>query len=249
MDSPPPSGPSAAIVLGVGPDRGIGAQLCHRFAREGLHLFVGGRSLDKIEAVAKAIRQQGGMATAVLADATQETDIVRLFQAVEDAGLPLDAAIYNAGNNVNGDLATMESSLFESCWRVACFGGFLFGREAVRRMLPRGRGTVLFTGASASWRGVPKMYPFTAAKAGLRTFAQAMNKEYGPNGLHVGHVIVDGAVEGDRILKGKPYIAEMKGEEGLISIEGIVDAYWYLHTQHKQAWTFELDLRPFKEPW
>jgi NAD(P)-dependent dehydrogenase (short-subunit alcohol dehydrogenase family) len=236
-------------VLGVGPDRGIGAQLCHRFAREGLHVFVGGRSDDKVEAVAQAIRDRGCRATAVRADATQEADVVHLFQAVEEAGLDLEVAIYNAGNNMNGDLATMEASFFESCWRVACFGGFLFGREAVRRMLPRGKGSVIFTGASASWRGVPKMYPFTAAKAGLRVFAQAMNKEYGPQGLHVAHVIVDGAVEGDRILKGKPYIAEMKGEQGLVSIEGTVDAYWYLHSQHKQAWTFELDLRPFKEPW
>ncbi len=236
-------------MLGVGPHNGIGAALCRRFAREGMHVLVGGRTAEKVEDVAASIRASGGHAIAKATDATVEADVVALFAAAKEAGLQVQVAIYNAGNNVFGDLPSMEAKVFEDCWRVACFGGFLFAREAARTMAPVKRGTVIFTGASASMRGVPKMYPFTAAKAGLRAFAQAMAKEYGPQGIHVAHVIIDGAVEGDRILKGKPHIAEMKGDRGLLNIDAIVDAYWYLHQQHDQAWTFELDLRPFKEPW
>lgn len=237
---------TTALVIGVGPDRGLGAQLCHRFAAEGLHVVVAGRSADKLEAVAESIRAGGGSAEARVADATSESDVIALFDA---AGGALDLAIYNAGNNAPGRIVDMEAETFERAWRVGPFGGFLFGREAVRRMLPRGRGTLLFTGASASLRGRAGFGAFNAAKGGLRNLAQAMAKEYAEGGIHVGHVVIDGPIGGDKILKGLPEYAEQVGEEGLISIEGIVDGYVFLYRQPPRAWTFELDVRTSKERW
>jgi NAD(P)-dependent dehydrogenase (short-subunit alcohol dehydrogenase family) len=141
----------------------------------------------------------------------------------------------------------MEADLFERCWRVACFGGFLFGREATRIMKPRGKGTVLFTGASASMRGRPFFAAFTAAKGGLRNFVQSMARELHPHGVHVGHVVVDGGIAGDRIEKGLPDFAAMAGAEGLIDLEGIADLYELLYRQKRTAWSHEIDVRTFKE--
>jgi NAD(P)-dependent dehydrogenase (short-subunit alcohol dehydrogenase family) len=235
-----------AIVIGVGPDRGLGAQLCRRFAAEGLHVLVAGRTQARLDAVVKSITEAGGSAEAVVADATSEPDTVALFERAGDA---LDLAVYNAGNNTPGRIEDMEADYFERSWRVCCFGGFLFGREAVRRMKPRGGGTLLFTGASASLRGRPFFGAFNSSKAALRNLAQAMAKEYAADGVHVGHVVVDGAIGGDKIVKGLPEYAEKLGEEGLISIEGIVDAYVFLYRQPRRAWSFELDVRTSAERW
>lgn len=234
-----------AIIIGVGPLEGLGARLARRFASLDLQVIVAGRTGDHLEKVVKAIRDDGGRATSAVADATSEEDIAQLFDlAGEDLGL----AIYNAGNNTPGRIADMEAGYFEKAWRVGCFGGFLFGREAARRMLPRG-GTLLFTGASASLRGRANFGAFNAAKAGLRTLAQAMSKEYGPEGLHVGHVVVDGAIDGDKIRQAAPEYAERLGEDGLIDLEGIVDGYVFLYRQPPRAWSFEIDVRTSKERW
>jgi NAD(P)-dependent dehydrogenase (short-subunit alcohol dehydrogenase family) len=233
-----------AIVIGVGPDRGLGAQLCKRFAAEGLHVLVAGRTQSALDAVAADIESDGGRATAVVADATHEADIVSLF---DKAGSDLELAVYNAGNNMPGRIIDMEASYFEQSWRVVCFGGFLFGREAVRRMAPKGSGTLLFTGASASLRGRSGFGAFNSSKAGLRILAQAMAKEYAADGIHVGHVVVDGAIGGEKIRKRFPDAAGR--EERLISIEGIVDAFVFLHKQPRRAWSFELDVRTSTESW
>jgi NAD(P)-dependent dehydrogenase (short-subunit alcohol dehydrogenase family) len=233
-----------AIVIGVGPDRGLGAQLCKRFAAEGLKVIVAGRTLSALEAVAIDIERSGGQAVPLVADATKESDIVALFDA---AGEELDLAIYNAGNNTPGKIIEMEADYFEKAWRVVCFGGFLFGREAVRRMAPKNSGTLLFTGASASLRGRPGFGAFNSAKAGLRTLAQAMAKEYAPEGIHVAHVVVDGAIGGDKIMNRFPDAANR--QDSLISIEGIVDAFAFLYRQPERAWSFELDVRTSKEKW
>ena len=233
-----------AIVIGVGPDRGLGAQLCKRFAGEGLKVIVAGRTGSAIEAVANDIVSTGGEAIPVVADATSAAEIVALFNA---AGPDLDLAIYNAGNNTPGRIIEMDASYFEQSWRVACFGGFLFGREAVRRMLPRKSGTLLFTGASASLRGRSGYGAFNSAKAGLRALAQAMAKEYAADGIHVGHVVVDGAIAGDKIFQRFPDAAGR--EDSLVSIEGIVDAFAFLYKQPQRAWSFEVDVRTFKEKW
>jgi NAD(P)-dependent dehydrogenase (short-subunit alcohol dehydrogenase family) len=235
-----------AIVHGVGPGKGLGASLCRRFAKLGYHVLVAGRTGAKVETVASAIRAAGGAADGIAADATSEADTIRLFDEAERIG-PIAAAIYNAGNNMPGDLRTMEAEYFERCWRVGCFGGFLFGREAARRMVPRGAGTILFTGASASLRGRPNFAAFTAAKAGLRALAQSLAREFHPQGIHVGHIVIDGGIAGDKIEQGYPQFAEMLGPDGLIDLEGIVDLYEMLHRQPRAAWSHEVDVRTYKE--
>jgi len=237
-----------ALVIGVGPERGLGATISARFAREGFHVFVAGRTAQSLEQVVQQIQSRGGAATAIVADTTQEADVKALFDRVCTGDDSLDVAVYNAGNNTPGSVTEMEASYFEHAWRVCCFGGFLFGREAARRMLPRG-GTLLFTGASASLRGRAGFAAFNSAKAGLRNLAQAMAKELGPKGLHVGHVVVDGGIDGDKLRKGRPEMVQRFGEDRLIDLEGLADAYWYLHQQQPRAWTFELDLRSKVEPW
>ena len=229
-----------------GPDRGLGAQLCRRFAAEGLHVLVAGRTQAKLDAVVKAIEQDGGSAEAVVCDATSEADTAALF---DRAGDELDLAIYNAGNNTPGRIIDMEADYFENSWRVGCFGGFLFGREAVRRMVPKGTGTLLFTGASASLRGRARFGAFNSAKGALRNLAQAMAKEYGADGIHVGHVIIDGPIAGDKIIKAVPEYAEKLGPEGMITIKGIVDGFAYLYGQLRTAWSFEVDVRTSVEKW
>lgn len=235
-----------AIIIGVGPLEGLGARLGKRFAAEGLHVILAGRTGAKLEAVVDAIRAAGGEATSVVADATREDDVRQLFDL---AGSDLDLAIYNAGNNTPGRISEMEASYFENAWRVGCFGGFLFGREAVRRMLPNGSGTLLFTGASASLRGRAGFGAFNAAKGALRNLAQAMAKEYGPEGIHVGHVVIDGPIAGEKIIKGFPDYAERLGTAGMINLDGLAEAYAYLYLQRREAWTFELDLRTSIERW
>jgi NAD(P)-dependent dehydrogenase (short-subunit alcohol dehydrogenase family) len=235
-----------AIVLGVGPVRGLGGQLCHRFAAEGLHVVVAGRTQEKLDTIVRGIESTGGSAEAVVADATSEEQVQALF---DHAGESLDLAIYNAGNNTPGRIADMDASYFEQAWRVGAYGGFLFGREAVRRMPEQGGGTLLFTGASASLRGRAFFGAFNSSKGALRNLAQAMAKEYAAVGVHVGHIVVDGPIGGDKIMEGFPEYAEKLGEEGMISIEGLVEGYVFLYRQPRAAWTFEIDVRTSKEAW
>ena len=233
-----------AIVIGVGPDRGLGAQLCKRFSHEGLHVIAAGRTQASLDAVVADIRASGGSADAFVADATSEADVTTLFQK---AGPDLDLAIYNAGNNTPGRILEMEADYFERSWRTVCYGGFLFGREALRRMVPQKRGTILFTGASASLRGRPGYGAFNSSKAGLRTLAQAMAKEYGPDGIHVGHVVIDGGVYGEKLRKRIPDFESR--QDRLINIEGIVDSYAFLYRQQTNAWSFDVDVRTSLETW
>ncbi len=236
-----------AIIMGVGPEQGLGAQLCRRFAGLGLHVFVAGRTRGKLDDVVSLIEAEGNKATAWVADATAETEVKKLFDAASQAG-PLSVAIYNAGNNTPGKIVDMEAAYFERSWKICCFGGFLFAREAIKQMQASG-GTLLFTGASASLRGRPGFGAFNSSKAALRTLAQALAKEYGPENIHVGHVIVDGAINGEKIKTRWPTYAEKLGDEGMISIDGIVDAYEFLYRQPNTAWTFEVDLRTSIENW
>lgn len=241
---------SKAVVVGVGAERGLGAALCRRFAAEGHHVLVAGRTPARIQAVADTILAAGGKATAVVTDTTVEADVIGLFDRAmtDDAdGGPADLVVFNAGNNQRIDFRDVSAADFEALWRVGCFAGFLVGREAARRLVPLGRGTVIFTGASASLRGRPGFAQFAAAKAGLRMVAQSMAREYGPLGLHVAHVIIDGGISGDRLLSRFPQAVEQRGEDGLLDIDAIAEAYWQIHRQHRSAWTHEIDLRPYKE--
>jgi NAD(P)-dependent dehydrogenase (short-subunit alcohol dehydrogenase family) len=238
-----------AIVVGVGAEAGLGAALCRRFARGGLHVLVAGRTESRLLPVVETIRRAGGSATAMVTDTTREDDVLRLFDAAErELGAVPEVVAYNAGNNRFFDFRKTEVALFEDMWRVGCLGGFLVGREAARRMVPVGKGTVLFTGASGSLRGRPGFAHFSAAKAGLRMIAQAMAREFSPQGLHVAHVIIDGGIDGERLRSAVPDFVKAKGEDGLLDIDAIAETYWQIHTQHPSAWTHEVDLRPFKEP-
>ena len=241
--------PGKAVVVGVGASAGLGAALCRRFAAEGHHVLVASRTAEQIEEIASGIRAQGGKATAVPTDATSEDDVVRLFDmAMADDGTgPLDLVAFNAGNNARGDLNSMSAEFFEDVWRSRCLGGFLVGREASRRLGALGRGTVIFTGATASLRSRPPFTAFASAKAALRAIAQSMARDLGPKGVHVAHVIIDGGINGERLKMRAPDIIERLGEDGLLDPDAIADAYWHLHKQARTAWTFELDLRPAKE--
>jgi NAD(P)-dependent dehydrogenase (short-subunit alcohol dehydrogenase family) len=239
-----------AVVIGVGAERGLGAALCRRFANEGYHVLVAGRTASKIEPVAGAIRAAGGSAEPILTDATSEADVVRLFDRGMAPGAgydPADLVVFNAGNNRKLDFRDLSAAQFEEFWRVGCFAGFLAGREAARRLVPLGRGTILFTGASGSLRGKPGFAHFAAAKAGLRALAQSMAREYGPQGIHVAHVVIDGGINGDRLVSRNPLLLEERGEDGLLGIDAIADSYWHIHRQKRSAWSQEIDLRPFKE--
>ncbi|MGI9334611.1 MAG: SDR family NAD(P)-dependent oxidoreductase [Gammaproteobacteria bacterium] len=241
--------PKTAIVIGVGALQGLGAQLCLRFAREGHHVFAAGRTQSSLDQVGASAAAGVGHVTPVVADATSEADVQGLFERAMTQGAgALDLAVYNAGNNTPGAIREMEADYFERSWRVVCFGGFLFGREAARRMLPGG-GTLLFTGASASLRGRPDFGAFSAAKGALRNLAQAIAKEHGHEGLHVGHVVIDGGIDGERLRSRRPEAFAGPAAEAFISLEGLTDAYWYLYRQPKRAWTFELDLRTGDERW
>jgi NAD(P)-dependent dehydrogenase (short-subunit alcohol dehydrogenase family) len=237
----------SAVVFGVGAGAGLGAALARRFAREGLHVFLAGRTEAKVSAVAREIQRNGGKAEARVADVTHEADVTALLDAASD-GASLDLVAYNVGNNVAVPLLELTTDVFEAAWRQNALGGFIVGREAVRRMLPQGHGTLLFTGATASVRARPPFTAFAAAKAALRAVAQGIAREYGPRGIHVAHVVIDGVIEGDYARSRFPEFVKAKGPDGLLKVDEITDAYWALHRQPKSAWTQELDLRPFKEP-
>jgi NAD(P)-dependent dehydrogenase (short-subunit alcohol dehydrogenase family) len=243
-------GIEVAIVVGVGAEQGLGAAICRKLASERYHVVVAGRTFEKIEAVAAAIRSSGGSAEAVVTDATKEADVIKLFDhAFSDTNgreIP-DLVVFNAGNNQRIDFRDVSAELFEEFWRIGCFAGFLVGREAARRMVPRGRGSMIFTGASGSLRGKAGYAQFAAAKAGLRMVSQSMARELGPQGIHVAHVVVDGGINGDRLRKSQPARIAEKGDSGLLGLDAIAENYWHIHRQPQSAWTQELDLRPFGE--
>jgi NAD(P)-dependent dehydrogenase (short-subunit alcohol dehydrogenase family) len=239
-----------AVVVGVGAERGLGAALCQRFAAEGYHLLVAGRTPETIAQVVQTIRKTGGSAEPMAVDTTREDDVVRLCDRAISPGDgrdPSDLVVFNAGKNRRIDFRQLTAAQFEDFWRVGCFGGFLVGREAARRLAPLGCGTVIFTGASASMRGKPGFAHFAAAKAGLRMIAQSMAREYGPLGIHVAHVVVDGGINGDRLRNLVPTLVKDRGEDGLLGIDAIADTYWHIHRQQHSAWSQEVDLRPYKE--
>ena len=243
-------GKAVAVVVGVGAELGLGAALCRRFAKGGYHVLVAGRSADKIDQVVRNIAGNGGSAEAVLTDTTREEDVIRLFDRAMSPGAgrePADLVAYNAGNNQMLDFRELSAQTFEEFWRIGCFGGFLVGREAARRLVPLGRGTVLFTGASGSLRGKPGFAHFAAAKAGLRMLAQSMAREFGPQGIHVAHVVIDGGINGDRLRKRRPEMVAERGEDGLLGVDAIAETFWHIHCQDRTAWAQEIDLRPFKE--
>ncbi|MGL5168028.1 MAG: SDR family NAD(P)-dependent oxidoreductase [Afipia sp.] len=220
-----------------------------RFAAEGHRVIISGRTEEKLTQVVRTITERGGHAELFVADASVEADVIALFDyAAAGNADAIDLVVFNVGNSARHDFRTMPAEFFEQTWRVATFGGFLVGREAARRLTLQSRGTIIFTGATASLRGKPPFTAFAAAKAGLRSLAQSMAREFGPQGIHVAHVVIDGGIDGERLNTAAPQRKIQQGADGLLNIDAIADAYWHLHRQHLSAWTHELDLRPFKEP-
>jgi len=236
-----------AVVVGVGPSKGLGAALARRFAREGLKVYLAGRTAERLERVAAEIRMAGGRAVPVTTDATIEGDVLSLFEKVSGDPGSLEIVACNVDSNQRAPLLETSGDIFRQLWLQNAYAGFLVGREAARLMVGQGHGTLFFTGASASLRARPPFTAFAAAKSALRALAQGMAREFGPQGIHVMHVVIDGVIDGERAHNAFPEFVAQKGADGLLDLDAIADTYWLLHNQHRSAWTHELDLRPFKE--
>jgi NAD(P)-dependent dehydrogenase (short-subunit alcohol dehydrogenase family) len=239
------------MVVGAGDY--IGAAIARKFAREGYPVCMGRRRGDELAPLADEIRRAGGTPHPFTLDARQEEQVVDLFARIERDIGPLDVVVFNPGANVNFPIVETTARVYRKVWEMACFGGFLTGREAARHMLTRQKGTILFTGATASVRGGRGYAAFASAKFGLRALAQSMARELGPQNIHVAHLIIDAGVdtawvrERIRTLTGTD--AQDLPPDTLVNPTSIADAYWFVHAQPRDAWTFELDLRPAAETW
>lgn len=232
--------PKVAAVVGVGP--GLGAALARRFAREGYAVGLFARSESSLLPVRQEVEQAGGRAGHYVADAADEAALKSAFARMrEELGAP-EVCIYNAGTYVRAGLLELTPEQFESSWKIGCMGGFLTAREVVPAMLERGRGTLLFTGATASVRGTARFSAFAVGKFGLRALAQSLAREFGPQGIHVAHVVIDGMIDTQRGRSMAP------GEAAtMLSPDALAETYWQLHSQDSSAWTQELDVRPAAE--
>jgi NAD(P)-dependent dehydrogenase (short-subunit alcohol dehydrogenase family) len=240
------AGKGSVLVVGVGAARGLGTAIARRFGTGGFPVVIAGRNEAKLATSVAALEEAGVKVVSVLGDASKPADVQR-FVAAADAVAPLAVVIHNAGSNMPAPFLKVTEASFESHWREHCLGGFTVAQAALPVLLGHGGGSLFFTGASGSLRGKARYAPFAAAKAGLRALAQSIAREFGPQNVHVGHVVVDGGIEGDRLLGYFPDLPERRGPDGLLNIDAIADAYWMLHHQHRSAWTLELDLRPWSE--
>ena len=235
-------GGPAAVVFGAG--EALGGAVARRFARAGYHAVPSRRKAERLEALAAAIRDDGGKATAIACDARDEEAVQALYERVEDEIGPVEVAVFNAGAWHNAPIAEMTARVYRQVWDTAAFAGFLTAREAARRMVPRGKGTILFTGATASLRGGPGFAAFAGAKFALRALAQAMSRELAPKGVHVAHVVVDGRIDSEAVR------ARFQVDEAeLMPPDAIAETFFAVHAQERDAWTFEIDLRPWGEAW
>jgi NAD(P)-dependent dehydrogenase (short-subunit alcohol dehydrogenase family) len=237
------------LVVGVGD--GLGSALARAFADAGhvVCMTRRARNLDALELTAQSIRDEGGTAHAFGVDARSEEEVVALFETIERDIGPLEVVVFNIGANVRFGIRETTARVFHKVWEMACFAGFLAGREAAKAMVPRGRGTILFTGATASVRGREGFAAFAAAKHGLRALAQSMARELGPQGVHVAHVVIDGAVDGVFIRSNRENVDALLADDAILRPEDIAASFVALHRQPRSAWTHELDLRPWRESW
>jgi NAD(P)-dependent dehydrogenase (short-subunit alcohol dehydrogenase family) len=229
------------LVAGAG--QGLGRSVAKRFAREGYAVALAARNEERLARLASEID-----ASAFPADLANEMEVGKLFRDVETRLGPIDAVTFIAATRVQAPIAELSAADFERVWRQSCLSGFLVGREAARCMLPRKRGTVIFTGASGSTRGRAQFAAFAAAKGGLRFMAQSMARELGPQGIHVATVLIDGAIDSERMRRNHPERMEKLAADGALHPEAIAETYWQIHAQHRSAWSHEVDLRPWKEP-
>jgi NAD(P)-dependent dehydrogenase (short-subunit alcohol dehydrogenase family) len=241
--------PQNRVALVIGAGDATGGAIARRFAREGYTACVTRRSADKLEPLLDDIRRAGGQAHGFSSDARQEEEVVALIDQIEREVGPIEVMVFNIGANVPSSILDETARKYFKIWEMACFGGFLNGREVAKRMVQRQRGTILFTGATASVRGSAGFAAFAGAKHALRALAQSMARELGPHNIHVAHVIVDGAIDTEFIRTNFPDRYALKDQDGVLNPEHIADSYWFLHQQPRDAWTHELDLRPWMERW
>jgi NAD(P)-dependent dehydrogenase (short-subunit alcohol dehydrogenase family) len=237
----------AALVIGAGD--ATGGAIAKRFAREGLTACVVRRNADKLTPLVDAIVAAGGQAHPYGVDARNEEAVIKLVDDIERDVGPIEVFVFNIGANVPSSILEQSATKYFKIWEMACMGGFLTAREVAKRMVTRERGTMLFTGATASLRGGANFAAFAGAKHALRALAQSMARELGPRGIHVGHVVVDGAIDTEFIRTNFPERFALKERDGILNPDHIAENYWYLHAQPRDAWTFELDLRPWIERW
>jgi len=224
----------------------LGAALARRFARGGSTAVITGRNEARLQSVAAEIRDSGFNAVALPGDISVPAEVTRMASAIRAIG-HLRSALFNAGNMVRGAALEVTPEQFESTWRGSAYAGFLFVRASLPLLLDSGGGSLLLTGATASIRGGGPFIAFASAKAALRSIAQSAAREYGPRGIHVAHVVIDGGIDGERMRTVAPDHVAQAGENGLLDPDAIADTYWHLHQQPRSAWTHEVDLRPFKE--
>jgi len=219
---------SIALIGGAG--EGLGAALGRRFTQGGYEVTLASRSAEGLGKV----------------DLREESEVIALFDRIEERA-PVEVAIFNAGANFRASILDTPAEMFEKVWRLGCYAGFLFGREAARRMVARGKGTILFTGATASVRGAAQFAAFAAAKGGLRQVAQSMARELGPKGIHVAHVVIDGMIDNRRTRERMAERVSDLALDGMLATDAIAELYWQIHAQPRSAWTFEADVRPWAE--
>lgn len=239
--------PGAALVIGAGD--ATGAAIAQRFARAGYAVCAVRRNEEKLSPLVETIEADGGRVHAFGVDARREDEITDLVAHIERDIAPLEVAIFNIGANVRFPIAETTARVYYKVWEMACFAGFLMGREAARVMSPRGRGSIFFTGATASLRGGSGFAAFAGAKHALRALAQSMARELGPEGIHVAHLVIDGAIDTAFIRDNFPERYALKERDGILDPAHIAEAYWQLHCQPRDAWTHEMDLRPWMEGW
>jgi NAD(P)-dependent dehydrogenase (short-subunit alcohol dehydrogenase family) len=242
-----PAARGAVLVVGAGD--ATGGAIARRFAREGYVACVSRRTADALVPLVDRIRAEGGRALACAADARKEGEVVALIERIEHDVAPLEAVVFNIGANVRFGITETTERVYRKVWEMGALAGFLVGREAARVMRPRGRGTLLFTGATASLRGSAGFAAFAGAKHALRALAQSMARELGPQGIHVAHVVIDGAIDTRFIAENFPERYAKKAQDGILDPDAIAESYWQLHCQPRSAWTHELDLRPWSENW
>ncbi len=239
----------AKVALVIGAGDATGGAIARRFARGGYTACLTRRNAEKLQPLIDQITAEGGQAFGFGVDARNEEQAIALIDRIEREHGPIEVFVFNIGANAPSSILDETARKYFKIWEMACFAGFLNAREVAKRMVQRGRGSMIFTGATASLRGSANFAAFAGAKHGLRALAQSMARELGPQGIHVAHVVVDGAIDTDFIRSNFPERYALKAQDGILNPDHIAENYWFLHNQPRDAWTFEMDLRPWMERW